>query len=113
MLGKFQSGWGFFLPLLSHCAVHAAFTFLIVLPFGLMQALCLATFNATVHFFMDRIKASPKYLGRYVALTKETAMGATKEQWKSNDSFWVALGFDQLIHTLTDLATVVWVVSHI
>lgn len=113
MLGKFKPGWDFFLPLLAHCGVHFSFTFVLTVYFGFVQAVCLAVFNATVHFFMDRIKASPKYLGRFKSLTAETAMGATKEQWKSNDWFWIAIGIDQCVHHMTDILTVFWVVSHI
>lgn len=108
MLGKFKDDWGFLLPLLSHAAVHAVFTFLLTCYFGWIQALCLALFDATIHFMMDRIKASKKYLGRYKNLTAETYLTATDDQKKSNTYFYWSLGFDQMIHHLTDLTIVVF-----
>jgi len=108
MLGKFQSGWGFALPLLSHVAVHASFTFLLTCWFGILQAICLALFDATSHFIMDRIKASPKYLGKYKPLTAETYPTATEVQINSNKYYYWSLGFDQLIHHLSDLFIVIY-----
>lgn len=107
MLGKFKQDWGFVPPLLAHVGVHAAFTFAISIWFGIWQAFCLAAFDATVHFVMDRIKASKKYLGRFKPLTEETYFGATPEQLKSNRWYFYSLGIDQGIHTLTDMF-VVW-----
>lgn len=94
MLGKFKPGLGFILPLSAHCAVHAAFTFVIAYLFmgfkyemmsqsltsmGLpvsQYALCtfalkMAGLDAGLHFIMDRIKADPKLLGRFQAITKK------------------------------------------
>lgn len=67
MLKKFLPGWGFALPLATHCAVHALFTLaicLLVSP-GLWW---LAIVDFIVHFVMDRFKAGPKYLGRFKPL---------------------------------------------
>lgn len=50
---------------------------------------------------MDRIKASPKRLGKYKALTSSEFEKATEEQKKSNTYFWWALGLDQGVHHLT------------
>jgi hypothetical protein len=47
------------------------------------------------HFIMDRVKAGPRYLGRYSDMTRTT--------------FWVALGFDQMFHHLTHM-WIVWVI---
>src|SRR4051812_19997771 len=81
MLGKFREDWGFFFPLLAHVSVHAAGTFAITWAFGVRRAVGLALFDGTVHFFMDRAKASKRYLGRYKPLTAETAPAASAEQW--------------------------------
>jgi hypothetical protein len=87
-LGKFKADWGFFLPLLSHAGTQAAFTLaicLIVCP----TLWWLALVDLVAHFVMDRVKAGPKYLGRF------------------NDSkkaaYWIVIGFDQMFHGLTDL----------
>lgn len=109
MLGKFREDRGFVLPLLAHVGVHAMGTFLITCSFGIAQALALAVFDATVHFIMDRVKASKRYLGRFKPLTGETAPTATREQWRSNDRFWWSLGLDQGVHHLTHYAIIYWV----
>lgn len=109
MLGKFKDrDWE--LPLLAHVAVHAVFTFAIASAFGIAQACCLAVLDATIHFIMDRIKASKKMLGRFKSLTAETAPTATPTQWKQNDYFWWSLGFDQMVHHLTHYAIISWLV---
>lgn len=129
MLGKFKSDWGFFKPLLAHCSVHAGFTFIIVLVANGEQkdvfwvALGLALIDGTIHFFMDRIKAGWKYLGRFKSLSKDEYADAKKESmrptrtggilpdWDKQDAqrklrdnklFWWSLGFDQMVHHLTD-----------
>lgn len=71
MLGKFkETGW--VRPLAAHCSVHMLFTFFIALGWthNFLLSLGLGIFDFVVHFIMDRIKASPKMLGRYQALTK-------------------------------------------
>ncbi len=118
MLGKFrEDGW--VKPLLAHVAVHAGITFVIVLGFIAItdpnkphwRAICFgaALFDASCHFVMDRVKASPKMLGRFKPLTAETFHTATPEQIRSNVFFWWSLGVDQLFHGLTD-TIIVWVV---
>jgi len=134
MLGKFkETGW--VLPLSAHCFVHASFTLVIggvlsilailftasILPLGTI--LGLAAFDFVAHFIMDRIKASPKLLGRYksisaekyntlvqdVATVKKTGGTHDIEQaedllaiaLKSNRRFWLSLGLDQTVHHLT------------
>jgi hypothetical protein len=112
MLGKFKDGWDFVPPLLAHVAVHAVGTFLITCYFGVKQALLLALFDASVHFVMDRVKASKKLLGRFKPLTAATAPTASKDEWKQNDYFWWALGLDQGVHHLTHYAVIFYVVFH-
>ena len=123
MLGKFQSGIGFVKPLAAHCGVHAAFTFMIVMMWNaeeydrLTVALLLAGFDFVIHFVMDRIKASPDMMGHWKALSaseyRQTVTagahwkkGAIRElaelKLRHNKYFWWALGFDQMVHHLTD-----------
>src|SRR5262245_23784384 len=81
MLKKFLPGWGFFKPLLAHVAVHGVMTFGIVcvalqaldklLPtdFVYEYAFLIGLFDCTVHFVMDRLKAGPRYMGRWKPIT--------------------------------------------
>jgi len=93
MLGKFKPGWDFLGPLTAHCGVHAAMTFVIscvcffvayglnfysLLPVGVMSIILAAT-DFAIHFAMDRIKAGPKYLGRYKALSGAEFMNLIKK----------------------------------
>jgi hypothetical protein len=75
MLGKFKADWGFVKPLMAHVAVHGVMTFLILLIFApwlsLGMILGLSLMDMVIHFFMDRIKAGPKYLGGYQSMTKQ------------------------------------------
>lgn len=109
MLGKFRDeGWE--LPLLAHVSVHAAFTFVIALHYvDVGKAVVFAGFDGLIHFVMDRVKASPKMLGRFKSLTAETYLAATPAQIRSNTFFWWSLGFDQFIHGLTD-TMIVWAI---
>jgi hypothetical protein len=85
MLGKFNADWSFFKPLAAHAGVHAAFTFAIATALvGPLLGVSLALFDGVTHFIIDRIKAGPKYLGRYN--DKNTAV------------FWEVLGLDQMAH---------------
>ncbi len=136
MLGKFKDkGW--VLPLAAHAGIHAMFTFgiaeytlmatrehpsLFVVPF------VLAAFDFAVHFTMDRIKAAPKLMGRWKALsateyfaanitaTKVTIQGAenavsnAQKRIRNNTWFWYALGFDQMVHHLTHYAVIAYLV---
>ena len=137
MLGKFKPGLDFILPLMAHASVHAGFTFLISSAFilahesptwkGLLFISGLAIFDFVAHFTMDRIKASPKLLGRFKALSGTEYMECLNyldpnidrdyspgeayknylplKNWqdkiKSNTYFWWALGIDQGVHHLT------------
>ncbi len=88
MLQKVAASWAFFLPLATHCAVHAAITLVICLAYK-PELYWLAAVDFVIHFFMDRIKSGPRYLGRFNDIHK--------------DSFWISLGFDQLVHHLTNI----------
>lgn len=93
MLRKFSPKWDFVLPLTLHCGVHAFFTLVICLI--LQPALWwLAILDFGVHFVMDRLKSGPRYLGRFNDMQKS--------------GYWIAFGFDQLIHHLTHIY-IVWV----
>jgi hypothetical protein len=96
MLQKFRADWGFFVPLLAHVSVHAAATFLIASWFNVLLAVKLALFDAFIHFTMDRIKASPKLLGRFTP---------------DNKFFWWALGVDQMVHHLTHYAIIWFIIT--
>lgn len=98
MLGKFkEKGWA--LPLLAHVAVHAAFTLLITIHYvDLGKVIVLAMFDASTHFVIDRVKASPKMLGRFKPLAAETYPTATYFQKRNNWLFWQFLGLDQFLH---------------
>ena len=80
MLGKFKPGWDFLGPLSAHCGVHAWMTGMISAwylgwnPYyeyrhdafyGPWLILGLMVFDFVSHFCMDRIKAGPKWLGRF------------------------------------------------
>ena len=70
MLGKFKNYPEYVKPLLAHSAVHAVFTFSIALLYKPELAIYLAILDAAVHFIVDRVKASPKLLGRFTSLSK-------------------------------------------
>lgn len=111
MLKKFLPGWDFVLPLMAHCGVHALMTLAIVMFFNpALWWLALVDFG--VHFVMDRLKAGPKYLGRFKALSgnefknilsyKDTVgLEQFKPQIRGNTFFWWSLGLDQMVHHLT------------
>jgi hypothetical protein len=73
--------------LFAHCAVHSLLTFLVLVLFvSFAEAAVLAACEHWLHFVIDRLKAHPNIGGR----------------WKPSDkAFWIALGFDQLLHGLT------------
>lgn len=127
MLGKFKyKDW--VKPLAAHCAVHAVFTTAIALCFvSVKVALLCAALDFTIHFIMDRVKASPSLLGRYKALSAYEMIGVLNEkahdkklgvytprldeQLKHNTYFWWALGVDQMVHHLTDLLVIAILVT--
>ncbi|MHA2280134.1 MAG: DUF3307 domain-containing protein [Promethearchaeota archaeon] len=122
MLKKFSPGWEFFIPLAAHAGVHALFT-LALLLFIAPHLWYLALIDFVIHFVMDRVKAGPKYLGRFKALSGEEYMQTVRDErfarppgptpsWcddmeeinkkrKHNVYFWWALGFDQMVHHVT------------
>lgn len=102
MLGKFKGGTAWIKPLAAHASVHAAATFLIAIvalwstSYGLPIALGLAAADFSVHFVVDRLKASPALGGR----------------WKpDNKFFWWALGADQMAHHLTHYAIIATIIG--
>ena len=103
MLQKFRPDWGFFLPLVCHCLVHSLFTFCIIwfVSGDIIHSLKMSALDFGIHFIMDRIKAGPKYLGRFKALTASEFATATDKQKRSNQLFWWSLGLDQTVHHLT------------
>lgn len=148
MLGKFKAKFKeALLPLASHCSVHLVFTFVITfrLTDNAYLGIKLGLFDFIVHFIMDRIKADPKLLGRYKAMTGEEYVKAKENikegnllmyksdsvsnvnirlfskgvklfdaaegKLKSNKYFWWSLGVDQMVHHLTDLAIVYFMVT--
>lgn len=81
MLQKFKDkGW--ILPLSAHAGTHALGTFLVLnliparIPFE--WTLIFSLFDFVVHFIVDRIKASPKLLGRYQVLSKNDFINISK-----------------------------------
>jgi hypothetical protein len=90
--GKARAGLGFLFPLTVHVSVHTLLTAVIVY-FINKDLLWLAAFDFAVHFVMDRIKSGPRFLGRFNDVTKS--------------SFWICLGFDQMVHHLTHYV-IVW-----
>jgi len=103
MLGKMKAtGWK--LPLAAHAAVHALITFTIAfvfldlsyLPDVILFASLLAMLDFTIHFLVDRVKASPSLAGKF----------------KPEQSyFWWALGADQMAHHLTHYFIIAILVS--
>jgi hypothetical protein len=98
MLKKGNPDWSFLKPLFAHCAVHGGFTFIVAIIFlhAFQAALALAAFDIVLHFIMDRLKAAPKYLGRYHPSTNS----------HQNHLYWVAFGFDQMVHHMTHIVIV-------
>lgn len=94
MLGKFTPGWGFVGPLTAHAAVHASFTGMIAAFAGasLTLTLSLAGGDFAAHFIVDRIKAGPRWLGRFKDMKAP--------------AFWWCLGADQMAHHLTHYAII-------
>lgn len=121
MLGKFkEQGW--VLPLSCHVGVHALFTIMISLCFtSIGNSVLLGLLDFVIHFIMDRIKASPKLLGKHVNLSKtdfyriqddlanhpeghplhDEINKSVTMKLDSNKKFWRALGIDQMVHHLT------------
>lgn len=94
MLKGKSSLTGWFLPLLSHAAVHAILTAAVLAVAGVPATLIavLATAELALHVAIDRLKAHPKLGGRWNP---------------AQPQFWWALGADQLAHGLCYCAIVV------
>lgn len=88
---KVSPAWNFVIPLSLHCLIHSGFTLMICLIVD-PSYWWLAIVDFGVHFTMDRLKAGPRYLGRFNDPNKS--------------SFWISLGFDQMIHHLTDILVI-------
>ena len=92
MLRKVHGDWTFFIPLTAHAGVHGIWTFvgLLIYMAGSIEksfiGICfvLGVFDGVTHFFIDRLKAGPRYLGRYKDV--QTSI------------FWWCIGLDQLLH---------------
>ncbi len=98
MLKKVSPGWEFLVPLILHCTVHAALTLLICICVA-PHLWWIALVDFSVHFFLDRFRSGPRYLGRY------------KDPHKS--IFWWILGFDQMAHHLTHIWIVWYIINHL
>ena len=130
MLGKFKPGWEFVKPLTAHCLVHAVISFAIAIWFTPAAiALGVAGLDFVIHFTMDRIKAGPKYLGRFKTLNKfemdwyqHEIQSSRNPDWmqaiykkeydlklKETPYFWWALGLDQMVHHLTHY-WIIWII---
>ena len=97
MLQKARPGWDFVVPLALHCVVHSGLT-LIACWYINPTYWWLALVDFVIHFTMDRIKAGPRYFGRY--------------RDPKAKAYWVTFGFDQLVHHLTDLLVIYVLVIH-
>jgi len=97
MLGKFKEvDW--FAPLSLHCFTHAAGTLIVLLLFTNSELLFIyVLLDYCLHFIMDRVKASPKMLGRFKP---------------DNKYFWWSLGGDQAWHHLTHYLIIYLVVTN-
>jgi hypothetical protein len=97
MLRKVLPGWDFVPPLALHCAVHAVGT-LLILSFVAIHLWWLAVIDFAVHFMVDRIKSSPRVLGRYRDQTRP--------------AFWNVLGLDQMMHHFTHYWIIWYIAVH-
>ena len=97
MLQKARPGWDFILPLSIHCGVHMLLTLALVL-YVQPSLWWLAILDFAVHFLMDRIKAGPRYLGRFSD--------------HRSKAFWVCFGVDQMVHHLTHIFIAWYLVTH-
>jgi hypothetical protein len=96
----------------------------------LLLAFSCGAFDFAVHFTMDRVKASPNMLGQFKALSGREAFMATTDlgfpamteldhaqqevsraALTGNKLFWLAVGFDQMIHHLTHYAIIAFLVT--
>lgn len=97
MLQKARPGWDFVPPLTIHSGVHGLSTVAVILYLA-PHLWWLAVMDFVIHFAMDRIKAGPRYLGRFSDVRGK--------------AFWVCFGFDQMVHHLTHLFICWYIVTH-
>jgi hypothetical protein len=95
MLQKSKPGWDFLFPLTIHAGVHAGITLVVALYLA-PAYWWLAALDFAIHFTMDRIKAGPRYLGRFSDVRTK--------------AYWVCFGFDQMVHHLTHIY-ICWVLA--
>ena len=95
MLRKSLPGFAFVGPLSLHSGIHAILTLLICLYF-VPQLWWLAIVDFVIHFVTDRIKSGPNMFGRFNDLSKP--------------AFWNILGLDQMIHHLTHIGFIYYMV---
>ncbi len=91
--GKSRTGSDFLFPLAVHVLVHGAMTLTVLMVVN-PNFWYLAALDCAIHFIMDRIKSSPGLLGRFTDTSKS--------------SFWIPLGFDQMVHHLTHYS-IIWI----
>ena len=73
---------------LQHSALHGALTYVILMHFlDLRACVMLAMIDAAIHYHVDWAK-----------------MNITKNYTANDKQFWLWIGFDQLLHSLTYLA---------
>jgi hypothetical protein len=124
MLGKFLPHPDYIMPLFCHALVHFIGTFIIALFVDSQHAVWYAALDGSLHFIIDRIKASPDMLGRFKALSgnemrqilvddaeyikkfygtpvAQNVKEQNEKRVKSNTYFWWCLGLDQMAHHLT------------
>lgn len=112
MLGKFKADWGFLGPLAAHVAVHGVMTAAIAMAMaGPQVAVVCGLFDMAVHFTMDRLKAGPRYLGRYKSLCQHNVATAGPAEHTANKLFWWSLGLDQMVHHLTHYAIIAYILT--
>lgn len=97
MLQKSRPGWDFVPPLAIHCGIHGLATLAVVLYVN-PTYWWLALLDFGVHFIMDRLKAGPAYLGRFNDVRSK--------------AYWIAFGFDQMVHQFTHLYIAWFLASH-
>lgn len=97
MLKKVSPSWDFIAPLSLHCFVHAFLTLLICLYFT-PHLWWISIIDFVIHFFVDRFRSGPRYLGRF------------KDPHTS--LFWWILGADQMVHHLTHIAIIWYMINN-
>jgi hypothetical protein len=96
-VAEITSNWDFVLPLAIHCGIHSLSTLAITLY--LKPSLWwLAILDFIVHFTMDRLKAGPRYLGRFSDIRSK--------------AYWVSFGLDQMVHHLTHIY-ICWMLAQV